>query len=86
MRFYLPDVTYSDTLGIAGKKGNQEWFLALLQSTSGKGFLLSDVEVLSAKTRWDDGGSQYIIHQAKLRELWRFHGIEQVWSRMTSRM
>ena len=68
------------------KKGNQEWFLVLLQSTSGKGFLLSDVEVLSAKTRWDDGGSQYIIHQAKLRELWRFHGIEQVWSRMKSRM
>ncbi len=51
------------------KKGNQKWFLVLLQSKPGKGFLLSDVEVLSAKTRWDDGGSQYIIHQARLREL-----------------
>jgi hypothetical protein len=68
------------------KKEGQKWFLVLLESTPGKGYMLSDVEVSSAKTRWDDGGRQYIVHPAKLRDLWRFRGVEQVWSRVKSRM
>lgn len=48
--------------------------------------MLSDVEVASAKTRWDDAGRQYIIHPTILRDLWRFRGIESLWGRLRSRL
>jgi hypothetical protein len=59
-----------------------KWFLVLLCATPGEGYVLSDVEVCNAKTRWSDAGQQYHIHPQQLRESWRFRGVEQAWSRI----
>jgi hypothetical protein len=63
-----------------------KWFLVLLCAIPGEGYLLSDVEVFSAKTRWSDAGQQYHIHPHHLRESWKFRGVEQVWGRIKVRM
>jgi len=64
------------------RHAGRKWLLVLLCATPGDGYLLSDVEVLSAKTRWSDAGQQYHIHPQQLRESWRFRGVEQAWSRI----
>ena len=67
-------------------KAERKWFLVFLEATQGEGYLLSDVEVASAKTRWDDADKQYIIHPHQLRELWKFRGVAQAWGRIKARL
>jgi len=68
------------------ERTGSKWFLILLGGTPGEGYLLSDVEVQATKRRWDDAGRQYIIHPNQLRDLWKFRGVEQAWSRIKVRM
>lgn len=64
----------------------RKWFLVFLEATPGDGYLLSDVEVASAKNRWDDADKQYIIHPHQLLDLWKFRGVPQAWGRIKARM
>ncbi len=77
---------FTKQVGMQLKKEGVKWFLVLLEARPGQGYLLSDVEVDSAKNRWSDAGAQYIIHPHNLRELWRFRGFEQMWSKVKARL
>ncbi len=68
------------------ERAGVKWFLVLLGAVAGEGYLLSDVEVYSAKIRWNDAGQQYHIHLYHLQDRWRFRGIEHFWGRIKARI